>query len=392
MDNKPCGCECHKQGHHHHHHNISKKHFHIRKTFLSRIYFTLFYISMALLFLIIVINSIFSFFGVYLPRIFFPGIIVYLGTFIVAGGILGSFGPVDKSEPQLMQMRKCSSFIMLIICFIFTPIFLSRNINLYSSIKSSQTFCEQNKGKSRGDKYYELSREKEKIFQKKNIFENKYKNGLTCFENQKCLKSISNPNLYICNYNYEEKYNTANCNKVFENDELVNTFDNANIAHFAGSCMDLKKEKLRENIDLYRCISGRNIRQDDSNSKEDQLLLEQYYNKTNEKFNQKLAEIEQKMDEFDDEIYFYDERCRKNYEYTIYFVAIIAHIIVHMIVFIIWLGIGISNTLKFFGLKEDTEMIYYQDKIKQMNNIYQNINNPKNEENQCDESTPINIK
>ena len=107
MDNKPCGCECHKQGHHHHHHNISKKHFHIRKTFLSRIYFTLFYISMALLFLIIVINSIFSFFGVYLPRIFFPGIIVYLGTFIVAGGILGSFGPVDKSEPQLMQMRKC---------------------------------------------------------------------------------------------------------------------------------------------------------------------------------------------------------------------------------------------------------------------------------------------
>ena len=395
MDKKPCECECHKHGnhYHHHHHNISKKHFHIRKNFLTRTYFTIFYISIALLLIIMLINFIFIYLEVYLPKIFFPAIIVYIGTFIIAGGILGSFGPINnKSEPQLMQMRKCSSFIMLIICCIFTPIFLTRNIKMYSSIKNSQIFCEENKGKSKGDKYNKLVKEKERIFNKKNNFEHKYKNGLTCYEIQKCLKSISNPNLYICNYNYEEKYNTARCNKVFESDELVNTFDNANMAHFAGSCMELKKENIRENIDLYRCISGRNLLQDDSMSKEDQLLMEQYYDKTNEKYNKKILEIEQKMDEFDEDIYFYDESCRKNYEYFIYFVAIIFHIIIHMIIFLVWLGINISNFLKFFGLKEDTEMIYYQNKMKQMNNIYQNLNNQKNEQNQYDESTPINIK
>ena len=52
--------------------------------------------------------------------------------------------------------------------------------------------------------------------------------------------------------------------------------------------------------------------------------------------------------------------------------------------------------MKFFGLMEDNELKYYQEKIKQMNKIYQENrqkkDNIENIQNEPDESTPINVK
>ena len=394
MEQKQCQCECHKHNNnsaHHHHH--SKKHFHIRKTLFSKIYFSIFFASLALLIIITIINIIFVILKVFVPRIFFPGIIIYLATFICAGGALGSYGPINKSEPQLMVMRKCTSIVMFILCLILCPIFLNQNINFFSSIKDAKFYCLKNKGKSKGEVYSELIDEKEKTFTLRNNFEYKYKNGLTCIENQKCLTSISNSQLFVCNYNYEEKYqNGAKCNKIFETEHLVNSFDNANMAHFASSCMELKKDKIRPDIELYKCISTQNLCKDDSMSYTERAEIEKYYENNNKKFDKTIADIQQKLESFDDDIYFYDEKCYTNIQYTTYSALVFLHILAHLYIFIIWIILGITNILKICGLMEDTEKKYFQEKLRTMNNLYNQVHLSKDNINEMDESTPINIK
>ena len=160
MEQKKCDCPCHNHNHNHnnnfHSHHHSKKHFHIRKTTLTKTYFTIFFTCLILLIIISVLNVIFLIYKIFLPRIFFPGILVYIATFICAGGVLGSYGPINILEPQFMQMRKCTSIVMVIICLLLSPIFLYQNINFYSSIKDAKLFCLDNNGKSKGDIYSEL--------------------------------------------------------------------------------------------------------------------------------------------------------------------------------------------------------------------------------------------
>ncbi len=105
-----------------------------------------------------------------LPRIFFPGFLLYIATIVCSGGILGSYGPVPTSEAQLLQMRKCTSVIMLLMCLICSPIFLYQNIFLYSSVKDSKLYCEENDGKSKGNAINKLINEKQHIFSLKNNY------------------------------------------------------------------------------------------------------------------------------------------------------------------------------------------------------------------------------
>ena len=62
----------------------------------------------------------------------------------------------------------------------------------------------------------------------------------------------------------------------------------------------------------------------------------------------------------------------------------------------VWIVLAINTIMKFFGLMEDDELKYYQEKLKQMNKIYQENqqkkNNIENIKNEFDESSPINIK
>ena len=398
MEQNKCQCECHKHQNdpnnpHHHHHHHSKKHFHIRKTLLSKTYIMIFLICTFLLIGIGIINFIFLILKIFIPRIFFPGIIIYIASFIFAGGIVGSYGPVNKSEPQLMQMRKCSSIIMLFICIGICPIFLYQNINFYSNIKKAKLFCLENNGKARGDIYNELAKEKESVFSLRNNFEFKFRNGLTCFENQKCIKGISNSKMFVCNYNYEEKVsNTAKCNKIFETDNLINSFDDANMGSFASSCIELKKDKIRPNIELFRCISSKNLCKEDSNTEEEKIEIEKYHTKKIEIYNKDIIGIQQKLDNLDADIYFYEDKCYSNSQYFIFFICIIAHILINLFICIAWIILGISNILKSCGCMEDSELMYYQQKMKTMNNLYNQIHLSKENQNEIDETTPINIK
>ena len=393
----PCQCECHNQNkhHHHHHNNLSKKHFHIRKTFFTKLFFLIFFISVGLIMLIIIVNVIFLSLKIFLPRIFFPGFLLYIGTIICAGGILGSYGPVNTSEPQLIQMRKCTSIIMLLLCLICSPIFLYQNIYLYSSVKDSKLYCNENNGKSKGNTINQLISEKDHSFTLKNDYEYKYNNGLTCLENKKCIRSISNSKLFICNYNYEEIFKGGKCTKIFETDKIATAFDNANTVKFASSCRDLKKT-IRPDLELYRCLSETNLLKEDSISSEEQELIEKNYKKKIEHYNRKIEEISKKLEYYDEDIYYYDEECHSNIVFNAYLVIIVVHILVHLFISFVWIVLAINTTMKFFGLKEDNELKYYQEKIKQMNKIYQEnrqkINNIENIQNEPDESTPINVK
>lgn len=396
MEKKPCQCPCHKMknncNNHNHHHHHSKKHFHIRKTFFSRLYLILFATSFILLIILTIINIIFLVRKVFLPRIFFPGVVMYIASFICSGGALGSYGPVNHSEPQLMKMRKISSFIMSIVCIIVCPIILYQNTNLYASIKGAKIFCEENNEKSRGDIYSELVDEKENIYSQRNNFDYKYKNGLTCFERRKCLKSISSSKLFICNYNYEEIFKNAKCNKIFETEQLTGTFDNANMAYFVSSCMDLKKEKVKSDIEIFKCMSENNLGKEDSINDDDKIEIEKYYKTKNQKYDKKIADIQQKLDNFDEDIYFYDESCYSDSAFFFYFALIIIYILVNLFLVITWVILGITNLLKYIGLMEDSEWKYYQEKREQMETMYQQVHLSKEKNNQNDETTPINIK
>ena len=385
--NFQCKCQCHNQSHHHH---FSKKHIHFRKTFLSKSYFIIFFISLILILGITIINTILTYNEVLLPRIFFPGLIIYIATFICAGGAAGSYGPAHHSELQLIQMRKCTSIVMLIICIIILPVFLIQNINLYSSIREAKSYCIENNGKSKGEIYNELFDEKEKLFSQNNNLKHKHKNGLTCFESQKCLKSISNSQIFVCNYNHQEKYNNSRCNKVFETENIVNTFDNANMASFAKSCIDLKNEKIRPNLDIYKCFSSKNLCKDDLVTNEEKKEIEKYFDKNNILLEQKIFDVQKKLEVFVDEMYSYDEKCLSGALYNFIFIVIILFILINLCLCFAWGAIAISNILKHFGYMEDSEMKYYEEKIRQMNNMYNKIHN-QNDKEIIDENTPINV-
>lgn len=408
MDKSPhCNCQCHTHGnpgHHHHHHNLSKKHIHFRKTLLSQTYFSLFMISVVIILSIVITNIILIYKKIYIPRIFFPGLIIYIISFICAGGSAGSYGPSHNTEPQLILMRRCTSIVMLILCIAIFPIFISQSINIYSSIKSSKSFCEENDGKAKGDIYSELFDEKEKIISLRSNFNHKYKNGLTCFESQKCIKSISSSKIFVCNYNHEEKYNTSKCNKVFETDKIINSFDNANMAHFVTSCLDLKKEKIKPELDIYKCISSNNICKNNIVTDAEEKEIEKYHKKNDEIYEKKIYDLQKKIEDFDDDLYSYEMTCHSGTVYGIYFFLIILLVLATSAIVIGWVVIGISNILKHFGLMEDSELKYYQEKVKKMNNFYnevhakndntnmQNSQNSINYQDNIDETTPINVK
>ena len=387
---KHCHCQCHHgnnniKNHHHHH-------FHFRKTLLSKTYLILFFLSVGILIFLLILNVILKLCDITFPTIFFPGIIIYIATFIVAGGIAGSYGPINRTEPQLMHMRKCISAVMFIICIVIFPIFFYENIKFYSSVKESKNFCLENESKSKGQIYNELINDKDKSYLLRNNFEHKYKNGLTCIEERKCIKSISNSKIFVCNYNYEEIINNkTKCKKVFEYEHIINTFDNANTANFASSCVNLKRDKIRPDVELYHCMSNQNLCQDDSNTDKDKIELQKYYEKNINYYDNHIANLTQKIENYDDIFYSYEKQCYSNKGYTSFYFLIFANIIILLSVNIAWSYLRISNILKMLGYIEDNELIYFREKMKEMNSIYQKVHISHENQNQYDERTPINI-
>ena len=120
---KVCNNPNHNHNHAHHNHKNSRNFIHIRKTLLSKTYIIIFLLSIILLIITSLMGLVLSISNINYPRIFFPGVIIYIATFIFGGGVIGSYGPIDNQELNYIYMRKCASIAMLLICLITFPFF-----------------------------------------------------------------------------------------------------------------------------------------------------------------------------------------------------------------------------------------------------------------------------
>ena len=383
-------CPVHKTYHHtcnnpNHAHN-HKKHFHVRKTFLSKVHIIIFGLSIALLIIISLISLILAITNVNYPRIFLFGIMIYIATFICGGGVIGSYGPIDNQELNYIYMRKCVSIAMLIICIILFPFFFFTNINFFISVQSAKNFCLENDLKSKGDYYIELTEEKEKLNSLRNNFNDIYKNSLTCFEKQKCVKSILDSDSFICNYKYAEiMKENINCKQIFEAEHILNNVEDKNVANFVSSCLELKK-------DIFRCNSYLNLcKEDTTNNDEENKKIEKYYEEKENIYKNKIFELDNKLKHFDINDYSYENICLSNFSYNIILILTGIHILINFGISITWIILGIFNILKNFGFVEDYEKKYYKEMLEKTNKIYEQMRMNKNEQNNSDENTPLNI-
>ena len=67
------------------------------------------------------------------------------------------------------------------------------------------------------------------------------------------------------------------------------------------------------------------------------------------------------------------------------------HILINFGISITWIILGIFNILKNFGFVEDYEKKYYKEMLEKTNKIYEQMRMNKNEQNNSDENTPLNI-
>ena len=386
--------ECHNPNHNHSHNHNHKNYFYIRKNRLSKSYIIIFILSIVLLILISLLSLILSIYNINYPRIFFPIIIAYIGSFICGGGIIGSYGPIDNQELNYIYMRKCSSAVMFFICVISFSFFLFQNINFFISVKDAKNFCLENDFKSKGDFYLELIGEKQKLNSLLNNFEQIYKNGLTCFEKQKCVKSILDSDSFICNYNYEENMKeNVKCKKIFEAEHLLINIEDSNIANFVSSCLELKNDNIKSGKELYKCSSYLNLCKDDSfNNEEENKEIEKYYDNKNIIYKNKIIEIEKKIKLNKIGNYSYENKCLMNFSYNIILFSTILHILFSSGICITWAFLGIFSILKSFGIIEDSEKKYYYDMIERANKIYEQVNNnSKESKNIPEENVPLNV-
>lgn len=387
--------KCNNPNHNHSnlHHHEHKNHFHIRKNSLSKTYIIIFLLSIVILILITVISFILLITNVNYPRIFFPVIIIYVSTFICGGGIIGSYGPINNQELNYIYMRKCASIVMLIICLICFPFFFFQNLNFFISVKSSKEFCLENEQKSKGDFYLELIEQKEKINSLRNNYNNKLKNGLTCFEEQKCVKSILDSDSFICNYNYAEKMKeNINCKRIYETEHILNNIEDSNVANFVSSCLELINDNIKLGKELFKCSSYINLCKDDSyNNEEEFKEIESYYNKKDNKFKNDLLELEKKLKQINVGNYSYENMCLANFSYNIIIFSTGLHILLNCFISITWIILGIISILKNLGFIEDTEKKAFKEMWEKTSKIFEEMHPQKVSQNTSEENIPLNI-
>ena len=386
--------ECHNPNHHHHHeHNNKYHHFHIRKNLLSKTYIIIFLSSVILLLIISLLSLILLLCNINYPRIFLPAVIIYIGTFICGGGILGSYGPIDNQELNYIFMRKCASIAMLLICLIVFPFFFFQNLTFFISVKDSKDFCLENEYKSKEEIYIDLIKEKDNLNHIRNNYNNILKNGLTCFEKQKCVKSILDSDSFICNYNYAEiMKENIDCKKIYETEHLVNNLEDTNVANFASSCLELKKELIKPEKELYKCSSYLNLCKADSiNDEEENKKIENYYDEKDNSYKKKIIEVEKKLKKIKFNNYSYEINCLSNFLYNFILSFSGIHILINFGISLTWVILGIFSILKNCGFIEDSEKKYYKEMMEKANKIYEQMNPSKQTRIEPEENTPLNL-
>ena len=232
-------------------------------------------ISIGVLFLSFITNLILTIKQVVTPRIFLPSIILIFISFSCAGGIMGTYivpprrmrNPLRKN--QLLIMRTFVPAVMLIVSLLFLLIG-GDNINtLKEGIQRSGDLCKKNKGLTMEEIYIKTNKTTKELITKKENMKYAYKNNLLCYPNARCVKynpdiEANMPN-YICNSQdfikdgaLKTKCDLFNI-KENSNQILDNIKNQKDVNLFINNCIDLNKNLLKTEINLFKCESEDNL-------------------------------------------------------------------------------------------------------------------------------------
>ncbi len=364
--------------------------------FLGIIFAIIFGISFTILSISLFTNVIFTIKAFYLPKIFMPSILLFVASFTSSGGGIGSYASeitniktVNRKLNKLeeINLRKFSSFFMLIMCILFLPSGLNNIFSLKEKIYKSQKYCELNNGKSIGHEYLKFLDQRDELKFFKNQTKFIFENGLSCLEQTKCIKLNLFTDSYICNNNLKKNFTNLseeiNC-LPFLSSEISN-FSNEKeyIKLFVSSCLEKDKNFTNK---IYKFITKDNLEL--TNSQNDTVLIEKIYNERMNNYKINNSNINEYIDSYNGTEYTYDLECFSKNDYRVCNFLINFYIFNFYLTCVSWILIGIVKLLKVIGLMKDTELENYY--MSQQAIIEKKIGEEQNEKNFTEE-TPIKI-
>ena len=384
----------HSRNHNHNHNHLRGNRVLFSKDFgfTGKLLMTIFLLSSFVLFFSFLINLILSIKGIITPRIFIPSIIIYILTFLFAGGILGTYVAPPLGNPniirkgEILMMRTFTPSIMLIITIIFLIFGLDNIKFLKKGIEKAQKMCESHKGLSMEEIYilynqtnYELEQYNYKL---KYILDK----NLVCVPKGKCVNLINEENNYICNTDEFTNYNdisNVKCNKINLNDEIKNNMSkNEDSYLFFENCNEINKNNLAT-VDIFKCESKSNLKE---------LNLVQNYNE-NEKqkieafFIHKLDNCSKEIENtkkllinYNNSIYDYDLECYNSIDYKLSYLMINIYCIIYYFISGCWIFLGLSAMCLVLKYSKDNNILdnnINRAEIKDINNVDNDEDNNK---------------
>ena len=365
--------------HHHHHHHFQENQISQRNTRRKRVIFirnfgkiakllmTLFLLSSFVLFLSFLANLILSIKGIFTPKIFMPSIIIFLTTFLFAGGILGTYvSPPPGHRNNLRQgdillMRSLTPIVMSIISFVFLIFSLDNIKYLKESIKRSQNICESEKGLSMEEIYNKFNTTFYELEQLKYNLILTFNKNIVCFPKGKCIKLINEENSYICNNDeFIKMYNISDskCNKIKFNEKNLYQIEKNKITNlFFDNCNEINDKGLAI-IEMFICQSKNNLEKIKLISgwdENDKINIENYFNNKLDNMIKQMEKIKKNMRVYEDSEYSYDLECYDSIDYKICYFMINSYTYIYYIISFAWLFLGIwgiSQLIKFINNDE----------------------------------------
>ena len=336
--------------------------------FKEKLLMSKYLISLFIIFFTILINIILSIKRILLPKIFMPSILLFILTFLFAGGILGTYVVAFPGQNnilrrnELLMMRNFSPIIMLIISIIFGVFSLNNIKSMKKNIKQAQNLCETNKGLSMEEIYIKLNKTSNDLLQTYDNLIYTFNNNLVCFPKGKCIKLAENDH-YLCNTDKFLINNTlldTKCNKIDYYDNKIEFFENqSNIAKlFFENCKEINENNL-ENIELFDCQSKDNLEEKKLISgweENNKIKIEKFFNNKLEKYNSQIQTIEKMITNYDKSEFNYDLECYSSLDYKLTYFLIDAYCLVYYFISISWIFFGFNGIYEIFKLVINDEL------------------------------------
>ena len=315
-----------------HHHRRNQRPQWYEFGFKQVLLMTVFSGSIIVLALSFIVNLVLTIKQVITPRFFLPSIVLIVLSFTFAGGILGTYiippnGRVHRPRfKELLLMRTLIPIIMLIVSLIFLLIGGDNIKSLKNNIMKAENLCKENKGLSMEEIYIKSNETLSKLMTLKNDMIYSFQNNLNCFPDAKCFKLTKDENNYICNSkNFIDKESiNIKCeiidfnNKTNQHFNNLNNQKNANL--FLENCLDINKNFLKTNDNLFICESEynlENIKFTQNLTKINDFKIESYLKEKEIKLNIEIRKNREITNKYENSRYNYDLECLRKPDYNI---------------------------------------------------------------------------